>query len=136
MSVEDRNKRSLFALIADLPRLLTDLVKDEIEHLKQEMARKLKHAGIGAALFAAAGLFAFFLMAVLIAAAILGLAVVLPGWVAALIVAGLLLVIVGVLVAGGVAQVKRGAPLAPTETSASVKRDVNAIKGVGMREKP
>src|SRR5450830_1506275 len=129
MSVEDRNKRSLFALIADLPRLLTDLVKDEIEHLKQEMARKLKHAGIGAALFAAAGLFAFFLMAVLIAAAILGLAVVLPGWAAALIVAGLLLVIVAVLVASGVAQVKRGAPLAPTETSASVKRDVNAIKG-------
>ncbi|TXN29393.1 phage holin family protein [Lacisediminihabitans profunda] len=133
---DDRTRRSLFALIADLPRLLAELVKDEFEQLKREMLDKLKHAGIGVGLFVAAGLFAFFLMAVLIAAAILGLAVVLPGWAAALIVAGLLLVIVAILAGIGVAQVKQGMPPAPTETIASVKKDVNAIKGIGMREKP
>lgn len=136
MSDDDRGRRSLFALIADLPRLLAELVKDELEQLKQEMLAKLKHAGVGVGLFVAAGLFAFFLMAVLIAAAILGLAVVLPGWAAALVVAGLLLVIVAILVGIGVAQVKQGMPPAPTETITSVKKDVNAIKGIGMREKP
>jgi hypothetical protein len=136
MSDDDRNRRSLFALIADLPRLLAQLVKDELEQLKQEMLAKVKHAGIGVGLFVAAGLFAFFLMAVLIAAAILGLAVVLPGWAAALIVAGVLLLIVAILVGIGVAQVKQGMPPEPTETIASVKKDVNAIKGIGMREKP
>jgi Flp pilus assembly protein TadB len=136
VSIEDRSKRSLFALIADLPRLLAELVKDEIEQFKQEMIRKLKHAGIGAALFAAAGLFGFFLLAVLIAAAILGLAVVLPGWAAALIVAGVLLVIVAVLVGVGAAQVKKSLPPAPVQTIASVKKDVNAIKGIGRRDKP
>ncbi|WP_394770712.1 phage holin family protein [Lacisediminihabitans sp.] len=136
MGDEDRTRRSLFALIADLPRLLAELVKDELEQLKREMLEKLKHAGVGVGLFVAAGLFAFFLMAVLIAAAILGLAVVLPGWAAALIVAGLLLVIVAILVGVGVAQVKQGMPPAPTETIASVKKDVNAIKGIGIREKP
>ncbi|HEY8912393.1 phage holin family protein [Lacisediminihabitans sp.] len=136
MSDDDRGRRSLFALIADLPRLLAELVKDELEQLKQEMLAKLRHAGVGVGLFVAAGLFAFFLMAVLIAAAILGLAVVLPGWAAALVVAGLLLVIVAILVGIGVAQVKQGMPPAPTETITSVKKDVNAIKGIGMREKP
>ena len=136
MSDDDRGRRSLFALIADLPRLLAELVKDELEQLKQEMLAKLRHAGVGVGLFVAAGLFAFFLMAVLIAAAILGLAVVLPCWAAALVVAGLLLVIVAILVGIGVAQVKQGMPPAPTETITSVKKDVNAIKGIGMREKP
>ncbi|HAM25903.1 MAG TPA: phage holin family protein [Microbacteriaceae bacterium] len=136
MSAEERSKRSLFELIGDLPRLLTELVKEEVEHLKEEMIGKLKHAGIGAALFVGAGLFAFFLLAVLVAAAILGLAVVLPAWAAALIVAAALLAIVAILVGIGVAQVKKGVPPAPTETIASVKKDVNAIKGIGMREKP
>lgn len=135
MSDDDRNRRSLFGLIADLPRLLADLVKDELERLKREMLAKVKHAGIAVGLFVAAALFAFFLMAVLIAAAILGLAVVLPGWAAALIVAGLLLVIVAILVGIGVAQVKQGMPPAPIETITSVKKDVNAIKGIGMRGK-
>jgi uncharacterized protein YoxC len=61
---------------------------------------------------------------------------VLPAWAAALVVAAALLAIVAILVGIGVAQVKKGVPPAPTETIASVKKDVNAIKGIGMREKP
>jgi hypothetical protein len=38
-----------------------------------------------------------------------------------------------VLVLVGVAQVKRGGPPAPTETIQSVRKDVNAIKGIGKR---
>ena len=127
-------RKSLFSLIADLPRLVIGQVKNEIEQLKAELIAKVKHAGIGVGLFAAAGFMAFFLLAVLIAAAILGLATMLPGWLAALIVAGILLVIVMILVLAGLRQVKQGVPPAPTETIKSVKKDVNVIRGVGKKE--
>lgn len=126
-------KRSLFTLIADIPGLITQLVRDEIEQLKQELLGKLKHAGIGAGLLAGAGAFLFFALGVFVAAGILGLATVLPAWAAALIVGGALLVIAIVLVLIGVANLKKGAP-APTQTISSVKKDVNAIKGIGKRQ--
>ncbi len=126
-------KRSVFGLIADLPHLFANLVKAELEQLKNEMIGKLKHAGIGIGLFAGAGVFAFFMVGVFLAAAVLGFATFLPGWLAALIVAGILLVITAILVLVGVAQVKRGVPPAPTETINSVRKDVNAIKGIGKR---
>jgi hypothetical protein len=34
----------------------------------------------------------------------------------------------------GVKQLKEGTPPVPTETIASVKEDVNAIKGIGKRD--
>jgi predicted phage tail protein len=128
-------RKSLFGLIADLPHLFGNLVKEEIDQLKKEMIGKLKHAGIGIGLFAGAGVFAFFMVGVFLAAAVLGFATIVPGWLAALIVAGILLVITLILVLIGVAQVKKGVPPAPTETIKSVKKDVNAIKGVGKRDR-
>jgi predicted phage tail protein len=133
VSDDTTTKRSVFGLIADLPHLFTNLVKAELEQLKNEMIGKLKHAGIGIGLFAGAGVFAFFMVGVFLAAAVLGFATFLPGWLAALIVAGILLVITVVLVLIGLAQVKRGVPPAPTETMKSVRKDVNAIKGIGKR---
>jgi predicted phage tail protein len=124
-------KKSLFGLLADLPRLFGNLVKEELEQFKNEMVGKLKHAGIGIGLFVGAGVFAFFMVGVFLAAAVLGFATIVPGWLAALIVAGILLVITVVLVLVGVAQIRKGVPPAPTETITSVKHDVNAIKGIG-----
>ena len=126
-------KRSLFSLIADIPGLITRLVREELEQLKQEIIGKLKHAGIGIGLLAGAGAFLFFALAVFTTAAILGLATVLPAWAAALIVGGALLLIAVILVLIGVANLKQGGPT-PTKTISSVKKDVNALKGVGKRE--
>ena len=123
-------KRSLLRLIVDLPGLLIDQIRNEFELLKQEVVGKLKYAGIGIGLLVAAGCFAFFAMGVLITAAILSLAEVLPGWAAALIVAGALLIITVILVGIGLQQLRRGTPPAPTETITSVKKDINAIKGI------
>ena len=127
-------RKSLFSLLADLPRLVIEQVKNEVEQFKSELIAKLKHAGIGVGLFAAAGFVAFFLFAVLIAAAVLAFATILPGWLAALIVAAILLVIVVILTLVGLRQVKQGVPPAPTETIKSVKKDVQVIKGLGKRE--
>lgn len=124
-------RRSLFSLVADIPRLFTDLVRSEIESLKREVTGKLAAAGVGLGLLGAAAAFALFALAVLVAAAVLGLAVVLPAWAAALIVAGVLLVIGAVLVLVGVGALKRSLPPTPDKTIESIKQDVRVIKGIG-----
>ncbi len=125
-------KRSLITLVTSLPSLVIELVKSEIEQLKAELLRKLKHAGIGVGFLVVAAVFAFFAAGVLTAAAILGLAVVLPAWLAALIVAALLLVIVTVFVLLGLAQLKKSGA-EPTETIESLRRDVQVIRGTTKR---
>lgn len=134
MTEQELPKRSLFKLIGDLPGYLVDLLRSELELLKAELIEKLKHAGIGLGLVLAGLFFAFFAFAVLLAAAVLGIATALPAWLAALIVGGALLLITAILVLIGVNQLKRGTPPVPTETIASVKKDVNAIKGIGKRD--
>lgn len=126
-------KRSLFKLIGDLPTLVVDLFRAEIESLKQELTDKLKHAGIGVGLLVGAAMFLFFALLVLLAAAVLGLATVLPAWAAALIVGGGILLIAAVLLLAGVANLKKGVPPTPNTTIESVKRDVSVIKGTARR---
>jgi Putative Actinobacterial Holin-X, holin superfamily III len=128
---ERARSQSLGELITALPRLLIELLKAELAHLRAEFAEKAKYAGIGIGLFVGAAAFLFFALGVLVAAAILGLAVVLPGWAAALIVFGALLIIAAVLVLIGVSSLKRMNGVAPTETIASVKSDIDAVKGLG-----
>ncbi|MFP7761901.1 phage holin family protein [Marisediminicola sp. LYQ134] len=125
-----REKRSLFQLIADIPTLVTDLVKGEIDQLKAEMIGKLKALGIGGGLLAAAGVVLLYMVGVLLTAAILGLAVVMPAWLAALIVAFVLLVIAAIIGLIGYRKLKGGIPPVPTNTIDSVKRDIDTIKGM------
>jgi len=129
-------KRSLLSLLADVPMLFGNLIREEIAQLKAEVVGKIKHAGIGIGLLAGAAVFALFALGVLVAAAVLGIAEALPGWLAALIVAAALLVITGIRVGIGVAQLKRGVPPTPTRTIRSVKRDVDAVRGIRKRDKP
>lgn len=129
-------RRGLFALIADVPRLIGDLVRAEIASLKAEIAAKMKAAGIGAGLLVGAAVLGLFAALVLIAAGVLALALVLPAWAAALIVGVALLAIAGIVAAAGVAQLKRGVPPTPTETIESVKDDVRAVRGLRKRGAP
>ena len=128
---EGARAKPLVELITDLPRLLIELVKAELNHLKAEFAEKAKYAGVGIGLFAAAAFLLFFALGVLIAAAILGLAVVLPGWAAALIVFGALVIIAVVLALIGISSFKRMNGVAPSQTIDSIKEDADALKGLG-----
>lgn len=134
MTAPTREKRSLFALIAGLPTLVTDLVTAEIEQLKAELARKFAALGIGAGLIAGAGVVLLFMVGVLLTAAILGLSLVMPGWLAALLVALLLLIVAAVLAWAGYLKLKSGIPPIPTESINSLRRDLNVVRGVGKRE--
>jgi ABC-type transport system involved in multi-copper enzyme maturation permease subunit len=131
MVERETSKRSLLGLVADLPGNLIDLIKSELEQLKLEILGKVKHAGIGVGLLVGASAFAFFAIAVLIAAAVLGISAALPGWAAALIVGGALLLITGILALLGITQLKRGVPPTPTDTIESVKKDVETVRGIG-----
>ena len=123
------SRRSLFTMIGSIPTLLVDLVRNEIESLKDEIAGKLKNAGIGIGLLAAAVFFALFAVMVLIATAILGLATVVPAWLAALIVGVVILLVAAILAIVGIRSLKKGVPPAPTHTIESIKKDVRTIKG-------
>lgn len=126
---ETRTRRSLFSLIGSLPGTVIDLVKAEIEQIKNELLTKLKQLGIGVAFFALAASILFFALGVFVAAAVLGLAVVLPGWASALIVGGVLLLIGALVVFIGMRQLSKGSDPVPQESIDSIRRDIDTIKG-------
>ena len=120
-------------LISDLTTQISRLVKDEARLAQAEVTQKAKRLGIGAGLFGGAGLFAFFGLAALITAAILALALVLPAWLSALIVAVVLFAIAGVLALVGKKDVQKGSPPVPTEAIASTKADIQTVKVCARR---
>ncbi|QEE62434.1 phage holin family protein [Salinibacterium sp. dk2585] len=123
-------RRSLIELLSDVPRLVSELVTAEIEQLKAEMTAKLKALGIGGGLIAAAAVVLLFMVGVLLTAAVLALALVMPGWAAALIVAGVLLIVAAILGWIGYTKLKSGIPPMPEATIESVKRDVDVVRGI------
>jgi hypothetical protein len=130
-STPGTSKRSLFTLLADLPRLVVDLFRAELDSFKRELSEKIKHAGIGIGLLVGAAVFLFFAVLVLLAAAVAGLATVLPVWASALIIGVVILIVAVVLGLIGVRSLRKGVPPTPTDTIESVKQDVRIIKGTG-----
>jgi len=120
---------TLGALVHDLSQQTSALVRSEVELAKAELAAKGKAAGVGAGMFGAAGLLGFYGGAVLITTAILALALVLPAWAAALIVAVVLFVAAAVAALVGKGKVQEATPPAPQRAVEGVKQDVETIKG-------
>lgn len=127
-------KRSLLELFAEIPVLVRELVVGEIELLKQELLRKLKALGVGAGLLLGAVIFIGAMFGVLLTSVIFALSAIMPGWLAALLVAAVLLVIAIILGLIGYRVLKKGIPPLPTETISGLKKDLNVIRGVGKRE--
>jgi len=126
-------RKSVFALIAEIPNLVRDLVQREIDLIKVEITAKLKALGVGVGLIAGAIAVLAAMLGVLLTAAILALSLVMPGWLAALLVAGVLLIVAVIIGLIGVNILKRGIPPLPTESIDSLRRDLRAIKGIGKR---
>jgi tetrahydromethanopterin S-methyltransferase subunit C len=126
-------KRSLLELLTDVPVIVRELVTGEIEVLKQEMIRKLRALGVGAGLIGVAFIILLGMLGVLLTAAVLALSLIMPGWLAALLVAAALLVIAVIIGLIGYRVLKKGIPPLPSETIAGLKKDLNVIKGVGKR---
>jgi uncharacterized membrane protein YqjE len=120
--------RSVGQLVSDLSAQLSRLVRDEMRLATRELQRTGKRLGVGAGLFGAAGIIALLGVATLIAAGVLALALVLPGWAAALVVGVALLVVAGIAALAGRGQVRDGTPPVPEEAAASVGEDVKTVK--------
>ena len=119
---------SLGELVGRLTAQTSQLVRDEIKLAQAELAQKGKRAGVGAGLFGGAGVFVVYALGCLVAAGVLGLHLVLPGWAAALVVAGVLLLLAVVVALVGKGQVAQAVPPVPQEAVASIKRDLAAVK--------
>ncbi|MER7760948.1 phage holin family protein [Streptomyces sp. NPDC097619] len=112
---------------------LTELVRGELRLAQAELRQKGKRYGKGGGLVGGAGVVGFLMLQALVAAAIAALAVVLPVWAAASIVAGLLGVIAAVMALSGKKQVGRAGSPAPEQTIENVKADVARIKESARR---
>jgi uncharacterized membrane protein YqjE len=117
------------ALVAQLTNDVSRLVRDELQLAKIELKDKGKEAGVGVGLFGGAGAFAFYGLGALVATAILGLAYVVPAWLAALIVAVVLFAIAGVAALLGKRHVSRATPPVPQRAVHGVHEDLEALKG-------
>jgi MFS family permease len=122
------SEASLAELVKQLSEQTSRLARQEVELAKSELTVKGKRAGIGAGMFGGAGAVGFYAIGALIAAAILGLATAVDGWLAALIVAVVLGAVAGVLALQGKAKVQQAVPPVPEQASESVKEDVQWAK--------
>jgi hypothetical protein len=121
------SERSTAELVKLASEQMSRLVRDELRLAQAELARKGKHAGIGIGLFGGAGVMALYGVAALVATLVVVLDLVMPLWLATLIVAVLLLAIAGVMALIGRSQVKQAAPPVPESTVDSVKKDIGTV---------
>lgn len=121
--------QTLGALVHQLTQQLPELIRSEMRLAQAEVAQKGKRAGVGIGIFSIAGLLAFFAFGSLVATAILALTLVVDAWLAALIVALVLLAVAAV--AGLVARnkVAEAGPPAPERAIQGLKEDIATVKG-------
>jgi len=120
----DRSTAELVKLAAEQ---VSTLVRDELKLAQIELTEKGKRAGLGVGMFGGAGVVALYGVGACLAALIIGLAAVMPAWLAALIVGVVLFAVAGVLALLGKGQVKKAVPAMPQETVAGVKADIETI---------
>jgi len=107
---------------------LTVLARDQLEAARQELTEKFKLIGMGAGMLSASVVALVFTAACLTALAMIALALIVPGWLAALIVTLVWGVAAGALAIVGRSKVKDAGPLAPEQTIANLKRDISWAK--------
>ena len=105
---DDSLERTLGQLVADATRDISSIMRSEVALAKAEMRADAKRAGLGAGMFAVAGVFAFLALILLLIAAAYGLvAAGLAPWLAFLLVALVLLIIGAVLVFVGKSSIDK-----------------------------
>ncbi|MEZ2391348.1 phage holin family protein [bacterium RCC_150] len=109
-------------------RLAPRQFNDEIRLAKHELKGKAKHLGVAGAFLGVSLVFLSLLVIALVVAAILGLATIMPAWLAALIVAAVFLLIILIAALIGYVSFKRALPLVPEQTIRGFKHDLGVVK--------
>jgi Putative Actinobacterial Holin-X, holin superfamily III len=119
---------STVQLVERLQTQLSTLVRTEIGNALDEVKTKGTQVGIGLGMSGLGIVLLVFGIGTLIACAVLGLATVVPAWLAALIVAAVIIALGGALAGLGAVRAKRAVPPLPEHTTESVRADVSVIK--------
>ncbi|UGQ57608.1 phage holin family protein [Rhodococcus pyridinivorans] len=127
--VEQPKNLSTVELTERLTEQVSTLVRTEVSHALEEVKSKGTRIGVGVGISGAGAILLFLGLATLIATAVLGLATAVEPWLAALIVALVVLAVGGILAAVGASKAKNAAPPVPERTVASVRADIDAAKG-------
>ena len=122
----------LRSLLADIRLML----RREAELAKLEVKDRGSRLGIAGGIMAGAAVVALLALGTLIAAAVAGLAIVLPLWAAALIVGTVLVMVAVVIFVVGRARMRAVGSLAPTATIETAREDVAWIRREAGRLRP
>ena len=125
---ERLREESIAELLRRLSRETTLLVRQEVELARAELTAKGRVVGQSAGMFGAGTLLGLGAFAALTACIIMALALAMPGWLAALIVAVIYGAGAGIsVVAGRRRLAEAGSPL-PEQTAQTLKEDVAWVK--------
>jgi uncharacterized membrane protein YqjE len=125
---QDLQDRPVGELLKQFSQEMSTLVRQEFALAKVEVAQKAKGVRLAATLLGAAAGAALVAVASLTAFVILLLAVALPAWAAALIVALATLSVAALLARQGIQKLAEAAPPVPDQTIEAVKEDVEWLK--------
>lgn len=125
--VERHEERSATDIVQDLVQDLGNIVRAEIHLAKTEMTEKAAKAGRGAGMMGGAGVIGLLAGAALVTCCIAALAIAIPVWAAALIMAFLLGVIATAAFSAGRKQLKSVNPV-PEQTARTIREDVQWAK--------
>jgi hypothetical protein len=120
--------RSIKEIIEVLRPQLQELTDKQLELARTELAPVGKRAGLAAGLLVAGGVFMFVFLIFLSLTGVYLLNLLLPLWVSALIVSGILLLVGGIL-AGAGASILRNLDPKPHRTIRTLQQNINWVKG-------
>ncbi|HXI11581.1 MAG TPA: phage holin family protein [Thermoanaerobaculia bacterium] len=120
-------EKSIGSIVRGLTEDLSTLFRSEIALAKLELKQTAANLGGAGALFLGALVCGLFGLAMLFVTGILALALIMPAWLATLIVAVIALALAGLLAVMGKGKAS-SIKLVPEATIASVKGDISTIK--------
>jgi hypothetical protein len=122
----EREGPSIGTLVSDLTRETSELIRKEMELARYETSQAFTRLELGMSSMATGGIFAFGGVLVLLAAAVLGLDLVVHAlWLSALIVGGAAVVLGATLLAVGKSRL---AHLTPERSMQSLSRDTELVR--------
>jgi hypothetical protein len=122
-----RDDRSIGELFAELAGDTSTLVRQEVSLAKAELTRNAARVGKQVGLLAIGGALGYAALLAIVAAAIMGLAEVIPAWVSALVVGVVFAIIAGLLITKALHALKQ-TDVAPRVTIETLKEDAQWMK--------
>jgi hypothetical protein len=125
---ESSQDQSVGELVKQIGEQSAALARKELELAEAEVTLKARRAGTGAGVLGGAGLLGLFALGSTTAAAIMALALAVPGWLAALIIGAVYGGLAGIGAAVGALKLRRSSPPTPELATESVREDIEYVK--------